>query len=58
MGYWISNGVVRTVPSEDRIVIVALALGTTVVVVVEIRQRPLIGTVAVPTVTSPLAVVT
>nr|EPB93799.1 hypothetical protein L321_20822 [Pseudomonas plecoglossicida NB2011] len=45
-------------PSEDRIVTVGLALGTTVVVVVESRQRPVTGTVVVPSVTSPLAVVT
>ena len=53
-----TTGTVRTVPSEERIVTVGAALGTTPVVVVDSRQRPLIGTVAVPNVTSPLEVVT
>ncbi|MNN94583.1 hypothetical protein D3C81_2132350 [compost metagenome] len=56
--YWTTNGAVRTVPSDDRIVTVGLALGTTVVVVADSRQRPVTGTAVLPKVTRPLAVET
>lgn len=56
--YWTPTCTVRTVPSDERIVAVGLALGTTVVVVTDIRQRPLAGTLVLPNVTGPAGVVT
>ena len=49
----------RTEPWAERMVAVGLADGITVVVLLTVnRQRPVSGTVAVPSVTSPVGVVT
>ena len=49
---------VRTVPWDERMVAVGLADGTINVLASVSRQRPVTGTVVVPSVTSPVGVVT